>query len=188
MNIIEKVNEEDIGRIAVSVNGSRYIVKILSASSGFGECKVEHLEGSLGVGISNYFQMIGGHCDMMWKDAYSNPRRKNKIKNQPPKRKKTDAIITYTNGKTYTLKNVESILCYVDEWDNYIYFTIKKSIGGIKSVTSIAVPIDTIRFIDFKSPSGKMSAIFYSGYVDIKDVDLIFTQKVDELNFIKRFK
>lgn len=188
MNIIEKVTEGDIGRIAVSVNGSRYIVKILSASSGFGECKVEHLEGSLGVGVSNNFQMIGGHCDMMWKDAYSNPRRKNKPKKQPPKRKKTDVTLNYVDGKSYTLKNVKSITCNIDKWDKSIHFRIQTEVNKIKSSVSVSIPVENIHFIDIKSTSGKMSVIFYHEYVDIIDVDLTFTQKVDELNFIKRFK
>lgn len=188
MNIIEKVTEEDIGRIAESVNGSRYIVKILSASSGFGECKVEHLEGSFGVGVSNNFQMIGGHYDMMWKDAYSNSRRKNKIKKQPPKRKKTDVTLNYVDGKSYTLKNVKSITCNIDKWDKSIHFRIQTEVNKIKSSISVSIPVEDIHFIDIKSPSGKMSVIFYHEYVDIIDVDLTFTQKVDELNFIKRFK
>ena len=189
MNIIKKVTEKDIGKTAVSTDAfSSFVVKVLSASNEKGECVVEHLEGSRGSDIANNFSMIGGGWPMMWKNIYSNPRRKNKLKKQPPKRKKADATITYNNGKKYTLKNVESIICYVDKYDNNIYFGIDKSIGKIKSVTSISVPVNTIEFIDIKSPSGKMSVIFYGEYVDIKDVDLIFTQKVNELNFNKRFK
>lgn len=188
MNIIKKVTEEDIGKIAVSTDASSsFVVKVLSASNEEGDCIVKHLEESRGNGIANNFTMIGGGWPMMWKDVYSNPRRKNKIKKQPPKRKKTDATITYTNGKSYILKNVESVFCYVDGYDNNIYFSIKKSIGEIKSITSISIPVNTISFIYIKSPSGVMSALFYPGYVDIKDRGLTFTQKISELNFNKEF-
>ncbi|BBK09206.1 hypothetical protein [Klebsiella phage 05F01] len=190
MNIIEKVTEEDIGRIAVSKETvwGCFVVKVLSASNEYGECIVEHLEESCGTGIANNFSIIGGGWPMMWKDGYSNPRRKNKPKKHPPKRKKTDVTLNYVDGKSYTLKNVKSITCNIDKWDKSIHFRIQTEVNKIKSSVSVSIPVEDIHFIDIKSPSGKMSVIFYHEYVDIIDVDLTFTQKVDELNFIKRFK
>lgn len=189
MNIIKKVNEEDIGRIAVSAHKDGHInVKVLSISNEDGDCTVEHLEGSRGKGITHWFRVVGGGVPLIWKDGYSNPRRKNKPKKQPPKRKKTDVTLNYVDGKSYTLKNVKSITCNIDKWDKSIHFRIQTEVNKIKSSVSVSIPVEDIHFIDIKSPSGKMSVIFYHEYVDIIDVDLTFTQKVDELNFIKRFK
>lgn len=39
-------------------------------------------------------------------------RKKSKPRQKPPVRTKTDAVITYTNGKEYTLKNILNLSCY----------------------------------------------------------------------------
>lgn len=188
MSVIEKATELDVGRIAKGHNDRvNYIIKVLSVTSSSGYCDVEHLKDSDGNGRQR-FRLVGGAVPMYWDKSYSNPRRKNKPKKQPPKRKKTDVTLNYVDGKSYTLKNVKSISCNIDKWDKSIHFRIQTEVNKIKSSVSVSIPVENIHFIDIKSTSGKMSVIFYHEYVDIIDVDLTFTQKVDELNFIKRFK
>lgn len=188
MNIIKKVTEEDIGKIAVSTDASSsFVVKVLSASNEEGDCIVKHLEESRGNGIANNFTMIGGRWPMMWKDVYSNPRRKNKIKKKPPKRKKTDAKITYKDGKSYTLKDIDICFCAIDKWDEDIHFTSRKAVGKIKSYLSVSVPANKINFIEIKSPKGNMFLKFGIDFVQIEEKRLSFTQNINELNFIKEF-
>ena len=93
MGIIKRVLEKDIGRVAISANDSscKYVVKVLSRSNKSGECRVMHLEGSLGSGVLSCFKIVNGTSAMRWKEDIQN---KKKQKKSIAKRKKLENILS----------------------------------------------------------------------------------------------
>lgn len=81
-------------------------------------------------------------------------KKKSKPKQKPPVRKKVDLILTYTNGKKYTLTNVFSILCNLGEISiKRVSFKKGKSITKSESIYLKKKDLDRIVL---KTPSGEV--------------------------------